>query len=235
MNRPLFVTGTDTSVGKTLISASLLQAACNAGLSCYGLKPIAAGCQTTEEGLRNEDALLLQRHSSVRMSYEQVNPIALAAAVAPHIAAAQAHRSLQLSRIEGFCRGSLMQKADLRLVEGAGGWHVPLNAQERLSDLPVRMEMPVILVVGVKLGCINHSLLTLEAIQRSGAVIAGWVANCIDPAVESLEANINTLRHYLPAPLFGVVPWQAQPGPVEVAKFLDLSLVLTASQQAHSY
>ncbi len=206
MKNTYFITGTDTGVGKTLVTAALLHLAGQQGLKAFGLKPVAAGCEVTAEGLRNDDAQLLQAHSSVKLPYEQVNPIALRAAKAPHIAAADENRRLSLDRLVGLCRGTLMQPADLRLIEGAGGWRVPLNDFEHLSSLPLQLKTPVILVVGLRLGCLNHALLTAEAIQRDGLPLAGWVANGIDPQMESVEENLSALRRCISAPCLGVVP-----------------------------
>ncbi len=196
-----FVTGTDTEVGKTWVSCRLLEQARAEGLSCYGLKPIAAGCERTEQGLRNEDALALIDSSSVKIDYDIVNPIALESAIAPHLAAAQAGKQLRIPRIEGYINGALMaHKADLILIEGAGGWRVPVNAGEMLSALAVSMQLPVILVVGMKLGCISHALLTVEAIIRDGCRLAGWVANDLGNPMPMLAENIATLEQLMPVP-----------------------------------
>jgi dethiobiotin synthetase len=196
-----FVTGTDTDAGKTWVSCRLLEQAQRHGLSCYGLKPIAAGCEDTTEGLRNSDALALMNASSIKLAYEQVNPIALKAAIAPHIAANDEQRSLSADRLSGYLRGTLMShKADLILIEGAGGWRVPLNEREAFSRLPSLMKWPVILVVGMKLGCINHALLTVEAIRRDGLPLAGWVANDLGKPMERLDDNIRTLETLISAP-----------------------------------
>ena len=193
-----FITGTDTEVGKTWVSCRLLERARDAGLSCYGLKPVAAGCEDTAEGLRNDDALQLMAASSMTLPYEQVNPVALKAAIAPHIAARQEGRRISLSQLAGYVRGALSSHpADLVLVEGAGGWRVPLNDREMLAGLAVELQLPVIQVVGMKLGCINHALLTAEAIRADGLDYAGTVANCFgDMAVR--EENLITLRQHLP-------------------------------------
>jgi dethiobiotin synthetase len=217
-----FVTGTDTGVGKTLITGALLHLAAQKGLRAYGLKPIAAGCTDTPEGLKNEDALLLQSHSNIKLPYSQINPVALRAAKAPHIAAAEEGRRLSLDRIVGLCRGALMQPADLRLIEGAGGWRVPLNDYEFLSGLPLQLQTPVILVVGLRLGCLNHALLTAEAIQRDGLPLAGWVANGIDPQMDSVEENLTALRRSIPAPCLGVVPALDEVSVERVVRYLDL-------------
>lgn len=198
-----FVTGTDTEVGKTWVSCRLLERAREAGLSCYGLKPVAAGCEETPEGWRNDDALQLMAASSVKLPYETVNPVALKAPVAPHIAAQQEGKVITLARLVGYVRGALSaHPADLILIEGAGGWRVPLNDREMLSALAKELDVPVIQVVGMKLGCISHALLTAEAIQKDGLRYMGTMANrgganCFgEMAVQ--EENLLTLRQHLP-------------------------------------
>lgn len=220
--RAFFIAGTDTGVGKTRVAVGLLWAARERGLTTAALKPVAAGCEETPEGLRNDDALLLQAVITQPLTYEQINPVALAPAIAPHIAAQEARRSLSVDRLGGFCRG-VLGSADLTLVEGAGGWRVPLNPVETLADLPRLLKLPVILVVGMRLGCLNHALLTAEAIARDGLPLAGWVANVVDADMPRLEANIDTLAQRLPAPLLGVVPHLADATPAAVAEYLDLS------------
>lgn len=215
-----FIAGTDTNVGKTLVAAGLLVAAKNHGLTTAALKPLAAGCEKTDAGLRNADALLLQSVITEPLVYEQINPIALEAAIAPHIAAQQEKRVLSADRLAGFCRGSL-NLADFTLVEGAGGWRVPLNPQETLADIAKILRLPVILVVGVRLGCINHALLTVEAIRNDGLQLAGWVANCIDADMPVLQENIHSLAVRIPAPCLGVVPWLDNAAPESVASVLD--------------
>ena len=193
-----FVTGTDTEVGKTWVSCRLLERAREAGLSCYGLKPVAAGCEETSDGWRNEDALQLMAASSVTLPYEIVNPVAFKAPVAPHIAAQQEGKDISLARLVGYVRGALSAyPADLILIEGAGGWRVPLNSREMLSGLAKELDVPVIQVVGMKLGCINHALLTADAIEKDGLRYAGTMANCFgEMAVQ--EENLLTLRQHLP-------------------------------------
>ncbi|SEG71659.1 dethiobiotin synthase [Marinobacterium lutimaris] len=225
MKKTFFITGTDTDAGKTLVSAGLLHHANELGLRTIGLKPVAAGCEDHGEGLRNSDALILQATASVQLPYQQVNPIALAEPMAPHLAAQREERRLSADRIAAFCRGALMQPADFALVEGAGGWRVPLSSREMLSRVPQLMELPVILVVGMKLGCISHALLTAEAISRDGLQLAGWVANVVDPEMAVLQENIDTLKGALHAPLLGVVPHLSDPSPEQVAAHLDLSAI----------
>ncbi len=222
--KTFFIAGTDTDVGKTLVAAGLLVAAKNHGLTTAALKPLAAGCEKTESGLRNADALLLQSVITQSLMYEQINPIALQSAIAPHIAAQQEKRVLSADRIAGFCRGSLNQ-ADFTLVEGAGGWRVPLNPQETLADVAKILRLPVILVVGIRLGCISHALLTAEAIRNDGLQLAGWVANCIDADMPVLQENIHSLAARIPAPCLGVVPWLDKAEPASVASAFDPELL----------
>src|SRR5680860_139512 len=171
--KTFFVTGTDTGVGKTMVSAAILEAAKAAGKRTLGMKPIASGCESTPEGLRNEDALALQQAATETIAYDLVNPVALAPAIAPHVAAVQAGRTISADRLVGFCRGMQMRPADLLLIEGAGGWRVPLNDRETYSAVPRELGVPVILVVALRLGCINQALLTAEAIHNDGLVLAG--------------------------------------------------------------
>jgi dethiobiotin synthetase len=198
-----FVTGTDTGVGKTAVSCALLAAARREGLRTAAIKPVAAGCDA--DG-RNEDALQLMQWMSEPLEYEQVNPVALQAAIAPHIAAQHEGRSLQVSRLAGLCRGVMSGAADFVLIEGAGGWRVPLNSRETLADLALQLHLPVILVVGMRLGCINHALLSCEAITRDGLSVAGWVANQPGEEMPCYRENLETLRRWLPAPLLGEIP-----------------------------
>ncbi|MEE3321134.1 MAG: dethiobiotin synthase [Pseudomonadota bacterium] len=193
-----FITGTDTEVGKTWVSCRLLERAREAGLSCYGLKPVAAGCEETAEGWRNDDALQLMAASSVKLPYDVVNPVAFKAPIAPHIAARQEGKVITLARLVGYVRGALnAHPADLILIEGAGGWRVPLNDREMLSALAKELEVPVIQVVGMKLGCISHALLTAETIEKDGLRYAGTMANCFGD-MDAQEDNLLTLRQHLP-------------------------------------
>ena len=187
-----FVTGTDTEIGKTTIAAGLLHAARSAGLSTAAAKPVASGCEPTAQGLRNGDALVLLGQCSLALAYEQVNPLAFAPAIAPHLAAREAGVELSAARLHEAVREVLALQADFTLVEGAGGWRVPLLGRENLSDLARLLALPVVLVVGVRLGCINHALLSAEAILGDGLALVGWVANVVDPATSRLEENLAT-------------------------------------------
>lgn len=219
-----FVTGTDTGVGKTLVSAAILEAAASLGKRTLAMKPVASGCDETAEGLRNEDALILMEAMSESLGYDQVNPVALKPAIAPHVAAAQAGRTVTAERLVGFCRGLQMRPADLLLVEGAGGWRVPLNDRETYSAVPGALQMPVILVVPLRLGCINHALLTAEAIRRDGLSVAGWVANRPVPEIMTCEQEtLDYLVNHLEAPCMGVLPWQESTDPKSLATRLNVT------------
>ncbi|BAU72124.1 dethiobiotin synthase [Metapseudomonas furukawaii] len=226
MARAYFVTGTDTEIGKTTIAAGLLRAARRQGLSTAAAKPVASGCDQTPDGLRNSDALALLEECSLPFRYEEVNPLAFAPAIAPHLAAREAGVDLSVAALAAPVRQVLAKGADFTLVEGAGGWRVPLAGAETLSDLPIALGLPVVLVVGVRLGCINHALLTVEAILRDGLVLAGWVANVVDPATSRLEENLATLAERLPAPCLGRVPRLAEATPEAVADHLDLAALV---------
>ena len=217
MSKTWFVTGTDTEVGKTAISCALLAAAAAAGLRTAAVKPVAAGCD--DQG-HNDDALQLLDCMTEQLDYAQVNPVALEAAIAPHIAAEREGKRLQAGRLAGICRGVMMGKADFVLIEGAGGWRVPISPRETLADLAVQLQVGVILVVGMRLGCINHALLTAEAIRRDGLELAGWVANQPGERMVCHEENLDTLRRLLPAPLMGEVPYLEPFDPVEAGKIL---------------
>lgn len=201
-----FVTGTDTDAGKTLVSSGLLALARRRGLTTLGLKPVASGSEMTRAGLRNADALTLQGQSHPAVDYATVNPYAFAPAIAPHLAARQAGRELRLDDLVHSLAAPLAEQRDLTLVEGAGGWRVPLNDNEDLSDLAARLDLPVLLVVGVRLGAINHARLSFDAIIAQGLRIAGWVANQIDPTLAARDDNLATLARHLPAPCLGIVP-----------------------------
>lgn len=225
--RTFFVAGTDTDVGKTLVSAGLLAAANQQGLSTVGVKPVAAGCEKTEAGLRNSDALLLQQTASIKLSYEQVNPIAFESPIAPHIAAGQLGRRLDADRIAALCRGVMMQPADFMIIEGAGGWRVPLNNRQTLADVAKLLRTPVILVVGMKLGCISHTLLTVEAIVKDGLRLAGWVANQVEPQMSCYDENLETLKSMLSAPLLAEIPHLEACSAEKVASYIDLASLMT--------
>ncbi|AEF23800.1 dethiobiotin synthase [Pseudomonas fulva] len=226
MSAAYFVTGTDTEIGKTTIAAGLLHAARIAGRSTAAAKPVASGCQLTAEGLRNDDALALLAKCSLPLRYDEVNPLAFAPGIAPHLAARDIGVSLDVSTLEGAVQVILDKGADFTLVEGAGGWRVPLGGMATLADLARALNLPVILVVGVRLGCINHAVLSAEAILADGLPLAGWVANVVDPNVARLDDNLATLAERLPAPCIGQVPFLSSTSPDQIAQYLDLSRLM---------
>ncbi len=217
-----FVTGTDTDVGKTLAATGLIEAANQQGRRTAAIKPVAAGCEDRGLGLQNSDALQLQAAVSHPLSYQQVNPIALQAAIAPHIAAEQEGRSLSAQRLSGFCRGLTLLPVDILVIEGAGGWYVPLNHRETLADVAKQLNPEVILVVGLRLGCINHTLLSLKAIRADRLKIAGWIGSTIDPDMPQLDKNIATLERLIAEPCLGVIPRLTDLSPQRVAEFIKL-------------
>ncbi|WP_422403339.1 dethiobiotin synthase [Pseudomonas sp. GZD-209] len=225
MSQAYFIAGTDTDVGKTTIAAGLLHAARQHGLSTLAAKPVASGCVVTPKGLRNSDALALIDESSIKLPYEEVNPFAFEPAIAPHVAAREAGVALSVPTLLEAMHHVLAQHADFTLIEGAGGWRVPLSDHANLSDLAIALKLPVILVVGVRLGCINHALLSAEAIARDGLQLAGWVANIVDPRTSRLEDNLSSLAERLPAPCLGRVPWLKQASADAVAAHLQLDLL----------
>ena len=221
-----FLTGTDTSIGKTTVACALLQAANQQGLSSLGIKPIASGCEQTDEGLRNSDALLLQQVSSLKLPYQEVNPITLLEPLSPHLAAKKAGRRLTMNQLVGYTRATLTHRPQFCVVEGAGGWRVPINDREMLSALPKELNLPVILVVGMRLGCLNHALLTAEAIIKDGLRLVGWVANTIDPTMAAFDENLATLKQILPAPCLGVLPYDAELHIEKLVNYLNLDVLL---------
>ncbi|AXS80297.1 dethiobiotin synthase [Dechloromonas sp. HYN0024] len=218
MSPAYFLTGTDTEIGKTFITCALLHRAGLDGLKAAGLKPIAAG--TDAAGL-NEDVEAIRAASHVELPRELINPYCFAPAIAPHIAAAEAGISIAFAPIMASC-DKARRLADLVIVEGVGGFCVPLGAERSTADLACDLNLPVILVVGMRLGCISHALLTAEAIAARGLTLAGWVANHIDPAMSRFDQNLATLQALLPAPLLGVVPFGPTGGAAGAAAFLQL-------------
>ncbi|MFZ4791886.1 MAG: dethiobiotin synthase [Candidatus Competibacteraceae bacterium] len=217
MNRTFFIVGTDTGVGKTQVACALLYATRQLGLSAVGMKPIAAGIEA-DGG--NEDVTRLFAASSIQPPVALVNPYLYDSPIAPHLAAAEAGRPIVIALIQQAL-AQLQTLADVVWVEGVGGFRVPLDDQQDTADLAVALALPVVLVVGMRLGCLNHALLTAEAIERRGLYLAGWVANQIDPAMARFEANLATLQRRLNAPLLGVTPYDLNPEDAAVA--LDLS------------
>lgn len=217
-----FITGTDTDAGKTVFATALLDWLSKQTSSAVGYKPIAAGCEQANGRLQNTDALALLAASQPKPLYQAVNPIALEEAIAPHIAAENSGIGIELADLEaGYHK--LQSQYQHVVVEGAGGWLVPINASQSLADLAAAIHLPVILVVGMKLGCINHALLTAAAIQQSQCKLAGWVANTLEPQMPALEQNIQHLTSTLNAPLLGIVPHLDNPDTESVQRYIDFS------------
>jgi dethiobiotin synthetase len=220
--RQLFVTGTDTGVGKTRVAAALCAAFAARGLRVAAMKPVASGCVRTSVGLRNEDALALIAAANTPADYADVNPYAFEPAIAPHLAAAQAGTSIEESILDD-ARERLARHCDLLIVEGAGGWLVPLDARRCFADLAVRWRLDVIVVVAMRLGCLNHALLTQEAIAARGLRLAGWVANRVERDFEPLAENLAYLRTAIDAPCLGMLPYAPEASAAEVAARLDIA------------
>lgn len=219
-----FITGTDTEIGKTLVSSALLRRLAAGGIRAAGMKPVAAGATLRDGVWHNDDADQLVAAANVALPPELATPYLLREATAPHIAAMQEHIIIDLAHIQA-CYQQVAASADAVVVEGVGGFCVPLSAQFDTADLARQLDLPVILVVGLRLGCINHALLTAEAIRARGLTLAGWVANGIDPAMPHAEDNVEALITRLSAPLLGVIPWLAVPSAETAADFLDFSCV----------
>jgi len=220
-----FVTGTDTEVGKTVASCALLQAAPHAGYRTVGYKPVASGSEMTAEGIRNSDALALQRNSRVKLDYQQVNPFAFLEPTSPHIVSAAENRPIELSQISAGLE-ALSSHADWLQVEGAGGWFTPLSPTATFADWVIQEQLPVILVVGVKLGCINHAMLTAHAVQTAGLQLAGWIANDVQPTGKRHAEYLAKLREVLPAPMLGEIPFCPQINDqTPLGHHLDISLL----------
>ena len=218
-----FVTGTDTDAGKTLVSSALLWRARQMGLTTLGIKPIASGCEQQDGGWRNRDALSLQQQSWPQLDYALHNPLRFPEAIAPHIAAELHGQHLSVMSVEQALQPALAQKAQFTLIEGAGGWHLPLNNQgQMLSDWVAQHTWPVVLVIGLRLGCLNHASLTVSAIRQAGLTLGGWVVNHVDPDMPYQQENIATLQAIMPAPCLGRIPWLEQASAENAAPFLNL-------------
>ncbi|MCF7969843.1 MAG: dethiobiotin synthase [Methylococcaceae bacterium] len=217
MAQGYFVTGTDTGIGKTWTTAALMQYFKNQGKSVIGMKPIASGCDKLDGQLRNEDALLLQEHASVILPYQEINPYAFALPVSPHIAAQQAGVEINIASIVEKYQ-QLEKKADIVLVEGVGGWLVPINARQDVADLAQALNLPVIVVVGMRLGCINQAKLTFAAIKQKNVVCKGWIAACVEQDMLMFDENIQTLQDATSMPLLAVFPNEDK---LDVMKFSE--------------
>jgi dethiobiotin synthetase len=204
-----FITGTDTEIGKTHITLALMDVLKQQGNKVVGMKPIASGCGKTDAGLRNSDALAIQAACSSHKAYELVNPYAFEPPIAPHLAARKSSVQIDIEQIVKLA-SRLAQDEDVILIEGVGGWMVPLGGGQMLADLARELDLPVILVVGMRLGCINHALLSAAAIRASGLQLAGWIANSIDPDMDEQDAVHDALKQLMDAPLLGQMPYKGQ-------------------------
>ena len=213
-----FITGTDTEVGKTVATGVLMKTLKRQGYKVSGMKPIASGCDVTDEGARNSDALAIQSNASVSHPYDKVNPYHFMPAIAPHLAAKEAGVTIDIDRITEIA-SELKSESDILLVEGVGGWQVPLDEQKMLPDLVKALELPVILVVGMRLGCINHALLTIESIEKSGLECVGWIANDIDPGMDAYDDVFVALKRRIKVPLIGRVPHAGNLGGAEFCDY----------------
>jgi dethiobiotin synthetase len=219
----LFITGTDTGVGKTRIATALCLAFAAAGKRVAAMKPVASGCTATPAGLRNDDAVALLDAMNVRASYADVNPYAFEPAIAPHIAALEAGRPIDFDVLDR-CFQRLSLQSEATIVEGAGGWLAPLDAQQTFADLAVRWQLDVILVVGLRLGCLNHALLTAESIERRGLRLCGWIGNSVDPIFERRDENLAALGTRIAAPCIATYSHSPASGARDVAKSLVAKL-----------
>ncbi|KLV04825.1 dethiobiotin synthetase [Photobacterium aquae] len=222
MTNAFFVTGTDTEVGKTVASRAILHAAASANIKMAGYKPVASGSVLTAEGMRNSDALYIQDASVVELAYDEVNPYAFEAPVSPHLAAIQEERVIDFDVISKGLE-HLKQKSDVVLIEGAGGWRVPVTRDDFLSSWVKREKLPVVLVVGVKLGCLSHALLTAEAIKHDGLELVGWIANRINPGTDNYAEIIRMLEENLPGKKLGEIPYMPGIKKRDLSKYIDLA------------
>jgi len=224
VTQALFVTGTDTGVGKTRVAAALCFCLAARGIRVAAMKPVASGCTLTAEGLRNDDALTLLGAMNVRAGYSEVNPYAFAPAIAPHIAAREAGIDIDFAVLDRAYE-RLQVRAEVLIVEGAGGWLAPLDETRCFADLAVRWHMDVVLVVGMRLGCLNHALLTVESIERRGLRLRGWIANAIDGDFERLPENIASLESRIAAPNLGKLPFRPGAELKSLAQALEVDVL----------
>ena len=204
----IFVTGTDTEVGKTLVSSSLMLQAQQSGLKVAGCKPVASGSTLVGNTHYNRDALELQQYSNVKLTYNDINPYLFEQAAAPHILAQQENVDISLSSLTEHCK-QLTHKADTLIIEGAGGWEVPLNTSESLADLATQLECNIVLVVSIKLGCINHAILTQQSIVQRGLKILGWIANHPHPHTPYATEIVADLQQRLECQLIANIPYKS--------------------------
>lgn len=220
----VYVTGTDTGIGKTLASCALLHALRGHGLRVAGMKPVASGCERTDGEWKNADALALQAAGESGIAYPDINPFALEHPLAPELAARDAGVEVALPAILA-AHARLAEHADALVIEGVGGWAAPLSASLMQADLVRALRLPVLLVVGLRLGCLNHALLSARAIAADGAHLAGWIASHVDPDMERVDDNLAMLRERLPAPCWGMLPHAEHPDPALLASRLRIPML----------
>ncbi len=225
MKKAIFVAGTDTDVGKTVVSQALLLALAQTGLATSGYKPVAAGSIETEQGMRNSDAEQLAKASSVKLDYNRVNPYPLKVPASPHFAAELENINIDFSVLSDNLAYQ-RNNADLVVVEGAGGWRVPVSEHDFLSSWVKSEKLPVVLVVGIKLGCLSHAMLTVEAIEADGLEIVGWVANRINPGTEYYAQIIHLLEQKIHAPKLGEIPYLSSSKRDRIHQYLDVSALM---------
>jgi dethiobiotin synthetase len=230
MGQGFFITGTDTDVGKTTVALGLMAAFQKQGLSVAAMKPVSAGCEKTPQGLRNDDAVRLTQQASIELPYELVNPYAFEEFVAPHIAASKNNITMQ---VEPLCDAykKIATQVDVVIVEGAGGWQVPLNKNETMADVVVALGLPVINVVGLRLGCLNHALLTADSIAAHGLQNIAWVGNTLSASMTCEMENVTSLKKRLPGECLGIVPFDAglskqKVSQTNIARHLNISSLL---------
>jgi len=224
--RGFFITGTDTDVGKTWVTAGLLHVLNEQGLKTVAMKPVASGSKRIDGQLRNADAECLMQHMNTAAEYPEVNPYSFEPAIAPHIAATQAGENIELEKIQQIAE-HLARRADVILVEGVGGWAVPLNETQGVADLAVKLQLPVIMVVRIRLGCINHALLSAQSIQASGLSIFGWVANMCNSPDSFAEENISALQQRLDCPMLARLPLLDEFDIKKLSSYFDPELLIT--------
>ena len=218
MNKGYFITGTDTNVGKTSTTIALMHYFQQQGKTVVGMKPVAAGCYVKNGQLKNDDALLIQENASLQIDYELINPYAYQLPISPHLAGIN-NPVVLANVVEKFA--TLKELAEIVLIEGAGGWHCPLNNHEDISDLAEALALPVILVVAIRLGCINHAKLSYVAIQNSNVSCVGWIAVCLDPHMLYRDETLESIRTNLSVPLLGVIPYSANMDPKFLVKHVN--------------
>jgi dethiobiotin synthetase len=206
MSRGIFITGTDTEIGKTLVSCLLINEFASEDYKVIGMKPIASGAEFIDGRLLNEDAMHLMKYSNVTAAYEKINPYCFEPPVAPHIAAQLANQQIELATIKK-AYAELAQQADWVIVEGVGGWYVPINAEQTVADIAAGLNIPVVLVVGMRLGCINHAILTANAIRASGSQLVGWIANRVSQDMGVYAEVLQSLEGHLECPLIAEIPF----------------------------